>query len=179
MKIPIRKTSNVALPQRRRQRGSGHFEFAVVVIIFAILTGILLRKMQFYQEEAELLAVEQVVTSMRAALANRATSLYLKGSAAEFADLGRQNPMDWLERRPPNYAGEFNAPKPGAVPEGHWYFDRSTATLSYMLINRGTHRKNGGKHLNFKVKFAEKPSNITNIHEGPGPGGVTLEQINN
>jgi hypothetical protein len=179
MRISIRKTLNVALLQQRRQHGSGYFEFAVVVIIFAILTGILLSKMRFYQEEAELLAVEQVVTSLRAGLANRATSLYLKESAAEFADLARQNPMDWLERRPPNYAGEFNAPQPGVVPEGHWYFDRSTATLSYMLINRGTRRKNGGKQLNFKVKFAQKPSNITNIHEGPGPGGVTLEQIDN
>lgn len=179
MKIPIRKTSNVALTQRRRQRGSGYFEFAVVVTIFAILTGILLRKMQFYQQEAELLAVEQVVTSLRAGLANRATSLYLKGSAAEFADLGRQNPMDWLERRPPNYAGEFNAPKPGAVPKGQWYFDRSTTTLSYLLNEREFFGESEGKRLNFKVKFAQQPSNITNIHEGPGPGGVTLEQINN
>ena len=179
MRFSISKTSNVAWLQQRRQRGSGHFEFAVVVIIFAILTGILLRKMQFYQQEAELLAVEQVVTSLRAALANRATSLYLKGSAAEFADLGRENPMDWLERRPPNYAGVFDAPKPGAVPKGQWYFDPSTATLTYLLNEREIFGESEGKRLNFKVKFAQQPSNITNIHEGPGPGGVTLEQIKN
>ena len=178
MKNPSHKSSNVALPQQWRQRGSGYFEFAVVAIIFAVLAGVLLRKLQFYQAEAERIAVEQVVTSLRAALASKAASLYLKGNEAEFASLRQQNPMAWLERQPPNYAGEFDAPKPGAVPEGHWYFDRSTATLSYLLNNRGIFGESASKRLNFKVKFSRDPSNITNIHGGPGPGGVTLEQKN-
>ncbi len=169
--------NNVALPQRSRQAGSGYFEFAVVAIIFAILCGVLLQKLSFYQQEAERLAAEQVVTSLRAALASRAASLYLRGMDADLAGLARQNPMDWLERRPPNYAGEFDAPKDGAVPFGHWYFDRSSATLSYVLNKRRFFGENGPKRLNFKVKFAQHPSNLTQNHEGPGPGGVTLEQI--
>lgn len=160
-----------------RQRGAGYFEFAVVAIIFAVLTGILLRKMQFYQEEAERIAVEQVVTSLRAALASRAVALYVRGNEAEIAALGRQNPMAWLERQPPNYAGEFDAPQTGAVSPGQWYFDRSTGTLSYLLNTRELFAGNGAKRLNFKVKFARTPAIVTNNHEGPGPGGVTLEQI--
>jgi general secretion pathway protein G len=177
MRIQYRKPSTVALLQQRRQGGSGYFEFAVVAIIFAVLTGVLLQKLQFYQEEGERLAVQQVVTSLRAALAGRAASLYLRGNEAEIVALASQNPMDWLERRPQNYAGEFDAPKPGAVAEGQWYFDRSTTTLSYLLNKREIFGGSGAKRLNFKVKFAQPPSNITNIHEGPGPGGVTLEQI--
>lgn len=178
MRVQLRKPSYVALPQQRRQRGAGYFEFAVVAIIFAILCGVLLQKMQFYQQEAERLAVEQVVTSVRAALASRVTSLYLKGKEAEMTALAQQNPMEWLERRPPNYAGEFDAPpKPGAVPEGYWYFDRSTATLSYLLNKGSFFRESAAKRLNFKVKFARIPSNITKYHEGLGPGGVTLERI--
>lgn len=173
----FRKPSNVSSPQQKWQRGSGYFEFAVVAIIFAILVGVFLRKVQFYQQEAERLAAEQVVTSLRAALASRAASLYLRGNEAEMASLLKQNPMDWLEQRPPNYAGEFDAPQPGTVAEGQWYFDRSTATLSYVLNKRGFFGGNAAKRLNFKVKFARDPSNITNIHEGPGPGGVTLEEI--
>lgn len=172
----IRRSSNVASPQQWRQRGAGYFEFAVVVIIFAILSGILLRKMQFYQAEAERLAVEKVAISLRAALASRTASLYLRGKAAEVEVLARQNPMEWLERPPPNYAGEFTAPKPGAVPEGHWYYDKTTATLSYLLKDREFFGGNDAKRLNFKVKFAQNPSIITNNHEGPGPGGVTLVQ---
>lgn len=177
MMIWYRRPSNVALPQQRRQGGSGYLEFAVVAIIFAVLSGLLLRKLQFYQEEGERLAAEQVVTSLRAALASRAASLYLRGNETELAALPKQNPMDWLERRPPNYAGEFDAPGAGAVPEGQWYFDRSTATLTYVLNKREFFGGNGARRLNFKVKFARDPSNITNIHEGPGPGGVSLDQI--
>ncbi|WP_342114827.1 type II secretion system protein [Pseudoduganella sp. OTU4001] len=172
----IRRSSNVALPQQKRQRGASYFEFAVVVIIFAILSGILLRKMQFYQVESERLTVQQVATSLRAALASRAVSLYLRGNEAEVKALARQNPMEWLERRPSNYAGEFESPKPGVVPDGYWYFDKSTATLSYLLKERELFGGNDAKRLNFKVKFAQNPSNITNNHEGPGIGGVTLEQ---
>jgi general secretion pathway protein G len=177
MTIQFRKPMNVALSQHKRQRGAGYFEFAVAAIIFAVLCGVLLEKLQFYQEEAERLAVQQVVTSVRAALASKAASLYLRGNEPELAALARQNPMDWLERRPPNYAGEFDAPKDGAVPFGHWYFDRSSATLSYVLNKRRFFGENGPKRLNFKVKFAQHPSNLTQNHEGPGPGGVTLEHI--
>jgi hypothetical protein len=165
------------LPQRRRQGGAGYFEFAVVAIIFAVLCGVLLRKVQFYQEEAERLAVQQVVTSLRAALAAKSASLYLRGKEPEMLALARENPMDWLERRPPNYAGEFNAPVAGDVQPGNWYFDRSTATLSYLLNKRSFFRESDAKRLNFKVKFAQEPPNITNIHGGPGPGGATLDQI--
>lgn len=177
MRLRFPKLSNVALPQRRRQAGSGYFEFAVAGIIFAVLCGFLLQKLQFYQQEAERLAAEQVVTSLRAALASRAASLYLRGREAELPDLARQNPMEWLERRPPNYAGEIDGPNAGAVPFGHWYFDRSSATLSYVLNKRGFFGGSVPKRLKFKVKFAQHPSNLTQNHEGPGPGGVTLEQI--
>ena len=177
MRVQFRKPTIVALLQHGRQGGAGYFEFAVVAIIFAVLVGIFLHKVQFYQEEADRIAAEQVVTSLRAALASRAASLYLRGNEAEAASLLKQNPMDWLERRPQNYAGEFDAPAPGTVAQGQWYFDRSTATLSYVLNKREFFGGSGAKRLNFKVKFAQKPSNITNIHEGPGPGGVSLEQI--
>ncbi|WP_154668084.1 hypothetical protein [Pseudoduganella violaceinigra] len=177
MNHPNRKSSNVALPQQRWQRGSGYFEFAVAAIIVAILAGVLLQKLQFYQEEAERLAVQQVVTSLRAALASRAASLYLRGKDAEIALLLKQNPMDWLERRPPNYAGEFSAPKPGEMAEGQWYFDRSAETLSYTLNTREFFGGGIARRLNFKVKFVRTPQILTNSHEGPGPGGVALEQI--
>lgn len=173
----IRNSPHVALPQQGRSRGAGYLEFAVVAIIFAILAGILLRKLQFYQGEAERIAVQQVVTSLRAALATRAASLYLRGNEAEFPALARQNPIDWLARPPPNYVGEFDAPQPGVVPPGHWYFDRSTTTLSYLLNKPEFFGRSGAKRLNFKVKFAQFPSKLTKSNEGPGPGGVTLEQF--
>ena len=172
-----RRTSNVALLQRSRQAGAGRFEFAVVAIIFAILAGVLLEKLRFYQQEAERLAVQQVVISLRAALASRASSLYLEGKQQDFAALARQNPMDWLARRPPNYAGEFDAPADGAVDSGNWYFDRSTTTLSYLLNKRELFEGNAAKRLNFKVKFMRNPSQNTKSNEGPGPGGVTLEEV--
>jgi len=178
MRISSSKPSCVPLAQRGRQGGASYFEFAIVAIIFAILTGVLLQKLNSYQQEAERLAVQQVVASLRAALASKAASLYLKGNEAEMMALLRRNPMELLEHAPQNYAGEFDSGAAGSVKEGQWYFDRSSATLSYLLNAHSIFGGDSAKHLNFKVKFAQIPSNITNIHEGPGPGGVTLEQIN-
>jgi hypothetical protein len=178
MRIGSCKSNCVPLAQHRRQGGSGYFEFAVVAIIFAILTGVLLQKLNYYQQEAERIAVQQVVASLRAALASKTASLYLKGNETEMMALVRRNPMELLEHAPQNYAGEFDASGAVSVKEGQWYFDRSTATLSYLLNSHSIFGGDSLKRLNFKVKSAQPPSNITNIHEGPGPGGVTLEQIN-
>jgi len=167
----IRGSRNVALAQHWAQRGAGRFEFAVVAIIFAILTGVLLQKMRFYQAEAERLAIQQVVGSLRAALAARASSLYLEGKHGEIALLATQNPMDWLARRPPNYAGEFEQADKAAVAPGNWYFDRSNKRLLYSLSNTSFFGESSAKRLNFKVKF------LTKSNDEPGPGGVTLEQI--
>jgi general secretion pathway protein G len=177
MRFSSHKASNVALLQRQRQVGSGYFEFAIVAIIFAILAGLLLQKMQFYQAEAERLAVERTVTSLRAALANRVTSLFLKGNDSEVAALARQNPMLWLERLPPNYAGETSGGREENLEKGYWYYDRQAATLLYVLNNKDFFGESNVKHLKFKVKFAEHPSNVTKNHEGPGLGGVALERI--
>lgn len=169
----------VALTPHSRQRGAGKFEFAVVAIIFAVLSGVLLQKMYFYQHEAEKLAIDRVLMILRAALADKASSLYLKGKAEDFRALERENPMRWLERPPPNYAGEFDAPKDGAVPAGSWYFDRSTTTLSYVLNNRDYFGEERSKRLNFKVRFARNQQILSNNHEGPGLGIATLEEVKN
>ncbi|XLZ71722.1 hypothetical protein ABT364_07065 [Massilia sp. SR12] len=133
--------------------------------------------MHFYQQEAERLAVEQVVTSVRAALAAQAASLYLRGNHAEIAALGSQNPMQWLERPPPNYAGELDATRALKVAPGNWYFDRSALTLTYMLNNEEFFGRKRANRLNFKVRFAQSNLNLTENHVGPRLSGVTLEQI--
>ena len=171
------RVSFVALPQHKRQRGAGYFEFAVVAIILAILGGVMLQKMVFYQQEAERLAVDKMLGTLRAALAVEAAALYLRGKEDQIPQLAKKNPMDLLKLPPPNYLGEIDDPKLALPAEGVWYFDRSSSTLSYVLNQREFFTGNTSRRLNFKVKFQRNPTNLTDSHKGPGPGGVTLEKV--
>ncbi|MES2150468.1 MAG: type II secretion system protein [Pseudomonadota bacterium] len=115
----------------RAARGFSLFELAVVATIFAILVGVLLQRVGFYQDEAERAAVERTIGSLRAALANQQAALALHGGEERLAALLVANPVVWLLQPPSNYLGEYYAPKPGQIKPGSWYFDPGAKTLVY------------------------------------------------
>lgn len=169
--------NSVAIWQRPRQAGSGRLEFAIVAAILGIVITIFLGRVQFYQAEAELVSVKQVVTQLRTTLATKAAERYLSGNRQELAALAEENPMSWLARPPANYAGEFDGAAARAVPPGHWYFDRSTHTLGFLLSSSNIVEAEQQKSLNFRVKFRRNSAILTNSHADPAAGGLSLEQI--
>jgi hypothetical protein len=163
----------VALAQRLNVRGATRFEFAIAMAIFAILAGVLLQKVNYYQYQAEQANVRQVVALLRTALVAKEGELYARGKTAETASLAGRNPMELLTPKPANYLGEVNDAQAADVAPGSWYFVRESGTLSYVLSNPELFIGSRAKRLNFKVKFIYKPG-VNN----PGPGGLFLEQLN-
>ncbi len=118
---------------RRRQRGSGWFEFAALAILLSILAGVLMRELIAYQALAEQTVVDLTVRNMRSGLRWQVAERLLRGQVGAIATLEGANPVAWLARPPEGYAGEFGAREPAPQAPGSWYFDRERRQLAYVL----------------------------------------------
>lgn len=167
---------------RGRMAGFSLLELAVTITIMALLTGTILQRVQKsatedgvagggYREQAEMAAMAQVAAALRSSLTLKAGSLQTKGRGREIADLARRNPMDWLAQRPPNYLGEYYAPKPSDIAAGNWYFDKQALLLVYVMDNARTADGQPRQH-DFKVELiAAQPNNPLEIE------GVVLREL--
>jgi len=173
------------LSNRNRARSLAGFtllELVVVACIAAILGGILLNRMQFYQRMAEKAAMEQTVGIVRSALNLRVASLIAKNQFTKIHDLVDENPMNWLAQKPANYAGEYFGDRAlESVVSGQWYFDLKDRKLVYLVHN---HKKFVGKkptsaRIRFRTRlvFEENFPGARGQVAGRPVEGVVLEQI--
>ena len=95
---------------RRKPHGFTLFEFAVAVVIIAILAWVLLTRLAFYQEMAEKAAMESTVRVIKTGLQIRLAELIIGNRQGEAGKLEVEDPMQWLEPRPANYAGAYREP---------------------------------------------------------------------
>jgi prepilin-type N-terminal cleavage/methylation domain-containing protein len=118
---------------RRSQPGFSLVEFIVVVVVVSIISAILLERVKFYQEHAEKATMEATAAAVQAGMHLRMAGYLAAGRAREVELLTKENPIDWLARKPDNYAGAFDRLGAEGVPEGSWYFDLSDRTLVYRV----------------------------------------------
>lgn len=171
------------MANRNRQRGFTLFELAVVAIVMGLLGTVLLSRLAYYQEQAQRAAVAQMLGVLRTSVRVQALHLYLQGKQAQLPGLQRQNPLDWLEQRPPNDLGELLAPDLEKLPSGNWFFDRSDQKLVFLLRTGNIFSPTRVDVMKFKVLLpnsdadAEKLASVPDIvaESGPdsGAAGVT------
>ena len=169
---------SVAYKQHRLQQGFKLFELGVASAVFAIFVTVLLQRLSYYQEEAERVAVQQVVTNIKTALDIKLAQGRVPGHTVDLTMLSQQNPLNWLTEKPANYLGEFYAPRDQDVTGGYWYFDRYDKTLVYLLNNRRPFVDAPLKRLKFKVKLLRLPESPAKPAAGAEMSGVTFEQVN-
>ena len=116
----------------RRARGFTLIELIVVITIIVILAGVLLKRIWFYQEQAEKAAMEQMAGALQTALVMQYGHLLTRGREAEIKNLVTENPMRWLMQKPANYSGEFYGMTPASIAPGSWAFDLKTRELIYV-----------------------------------------------
>jgi general secretion pathway protein G len=123
----------------------------------AILAGSLLSRIPFYQEQAEKTVMEQTAGAMQSALTMRVGSLMVHGATTEkeLKALAADNPINWLQQKPRNYAGEFFNPTPKTVTPGHWMFDLKSRDLIYVpdYSEYFTPGKDGKKWIRFHARL--------------------------
>ena len=159
-------------------RGFTLFELLVVISIIAILAGLFFDRALFYQEQAEKTAMEQVAGAVQSALTLQYAQILTRGKPSDLAALARDNPMNWMQKRPRNYAGEFYDLTSLSAESGNWVFDLKTRDLVYLVRNTA-HFKPGKDEKNwirFHVATQYEPSRLpSQQHAPPELTGLVFE----
>ncbi len=163
----------------RPRKGFTLFELIVVVSIVAVLAGALLSRVWFYEEQAEEAALEQVAAALQGALTLQYGTLLASGRAGEAELLTTENPMNWLAKKPPNYAGEFFDPALQAIARGSWAFDLKSRDLIYR-VDHAEHfapGKDGIQWVRYHVRPIYERSREAGGKESRIVAGIVLEPV--
>jgi general secretion pathway protein G len=150
-------------------KGFTLIELVVVVTIIVVLMGLFFNRALFYQEQAEKTAMEGVAGTIQSALTMQYGQIITRGKPSDVEALAQDNPMNWLQKRPGNYAGEFFDPTPLSVESGNWLFDLKTHDLVYMVRNGNdfTPGKDGKKWIRFHVTITREASRLPSLKDAP------------
>jgi general secretion pathway protein G len=162
---------------RRTSRGFTLLEASIAAALFALLVSVLAGRLLFYHGEAERVAAEQLLGTLRSALQVRAAYAFAVHGEAGLAGLTEENPMGWLSGKPDNYLGEFYAPDPQKIPPGNWAFDRTDYSLVYLPNDHESFSIQTSKFLKFKVKLIRLPNPTASSGLSKITKGVTLDQV--
>ena len=138
----------------RRNRGFSLLELVVVVCAIALLATLALERFWAMRVDAERVAMEQVVGTLRSALGIKVANYLANGDLKAMKTLEGSNPMDRLSEVPENYLGALADPDPASVKGGHWYFDLTAQRLVYRV--RHEDHFSGGASSPARAQFAVK-----------------------
>lgn len=137
-----------------RSRGFSLLELVVVVILIAFLVQIAIARLLALQAEAERVAMDTVVGTLRSALGMKVAESLIRQETARLPELVGTNPMDRLTEPPRNYLGELTAPDLATLEDGTWYYDRTERMLVYLV--RNSSHFSGGAGQPPRARFAVK-----------------------
>ncbi|MFZ2302043.1 MAG: type II secretion system protein [Gallionella sp.] len=154
---------------RRFCRGFSLFELVVVISIVAVLAGIFIERALYYQEQAEKTAMVGVAGALQSALTLQYGQVLTRGKASDIESLIKDNPMNWLQQKPNNYAGEFHDPTPLVVESGNWIFDLDSHNLIYIprIVNNFKPGKDGKQWIRYHVITRYEPSRLPSLQDAP------------
>lgn len=159
----------------RRQPGFSLFEFLVCTVIISVLVAVLLNRLGYYQEMAEKAAMESTLRIIKTGLQIELAALIVTNRQAEAARLESEDPVQWLDDKPPNYAGRYRAPPDAAT----WYFDPGEHQLVY-VVNSGNRldvdNGEGVKQIRFRARLL-KDRLMLNGNLVERTTGVTLAPV--
>jgi prepilin-type N-terminal cleavage/methylation domain-containing protein len=153
----------------RSSKGFTLFELIIVITIIVVLMGLFLNRALFYMEQAEKTAMEEVAGSIQIALTMQYGQILTRGKSSDPAALAQDNPMNWMQKRPRNYAGEFYDPTPLSVESGNWVFDLKSRNLVYVVRNANYFKpgKDGKKWIRFHVAVNYEASRLPSLQNTP------------
>ncbi|MBI3044748.1 MAG: prepilin-type N-terminal cleavage/methylation domain-containing protein [Betaproteobacteria bacterium] len=130
------------------ERGFTLLELALAIALIGVLATVLLQRLGYYQELAEKAAMDATVRLIKTGLQIRLAELIITNRQAEAPALEREDPVQWLERKPPNYGGIYH----DYAQSGTWYYDERERQLVY-VVNSGGRLEFGAKTDLKEIRF--------------------------
>lgn len=139
-------------------RGFTLIELVLVILLVGVLSAYLYKQVSYYQERAEMVAMEQTAGAYRSGLQFRVAAYLVSRIPEELPQLNKENPVNWLAEKPSNYAGAFFGEPPIEVKDGDWYFDLQSNTMVY-LVRQKQHFVPGleGFRIRFRARVEYGP----------------------
>ena len=162
------------------ERGFTLIELIVVITIIVVMMGLFLNRALFYMEQAEKTAMEEVAGSLQSALTLQYGLVLTRGKATDAAALVKDNPMNWLQKKPRNYSGEFYDPTPLTVESGNWMFDLKSRDLVYVVRNVNYFKpgRDGKQWIRFHVAASYEAARLPSLqHAAPALTGLLFEPV--
>jgi general secretion pathway protein G len=169
-----------AIRGQRFCRGFSLFELVVVISVVAVLMSIFLGRVLYYQEQAEKTAMTEVAGTIQSALTIQYGRILTRGQTSDVEWLVKDNPMNWLQQKPLNYAGEFHSPTPLTAEPGNWIFDLDSRDLVYVprLANNFKPGKDGRQWIRYHVVVQYEPSRLPSLQNAPNElTGILFEPV--
>ena len=161
-------------------KGFTLLELVIVIAIIVTLMALFMNRVMYYKEQAEKTAMEQVVGAIQSALTMQYGQIMTRGKPSDVAALAQDNPMNFLQKKPRNYSGEFYDPTPQAVAPGNWMFDLKSRDLIY-VVGDGNYFKpgrDGRKWIRFHVVLSYTTSRLPSLQSKPADlTGLLFEPV--
>ncbi len=154
----------------RAQSGFSLLELAVALCLIGVFCAVLLQRMLYIQEYAEMTAMDLTVANLRTGLRYKTGELLLRDKVSEIATLADENPVNWLDGKPANYLGEFEM-EPNVDLRGKWYFDKKRHELVYTVNNRRHFLPSTGQDFAFRWHAM-----VMRASESANPGNTANER---
>jgi general secretion pathway protein G len=167
---------------RRQTPNSGFtlLELIVVILIISVLVGLFINRALEYQEQAEKTAMQQVEGAIQSALMLQYGQIKTRGKSSDIAALTEINPIELLQKKPPNYSGEFFDPTQSQLGAGNWAFDLKSHELVYAPRNAAHFKpgKDGNKWIRFHVLARAERSPLPSLTDQPAElTGLLFEPV--
>lgn len=114
-----------------RQQGFSSLEFAVVIAVFCVFAGVLLQRLLYYEAYTERVYFDLTVRQMQNALRMRVANLMIEKKPVDYLGIAKENPMDWLEKKPAGYVEVLDGNNAEDVGNGEWFFDKIQREVLY------------------------------------------------
>ncbi len=101
-------------------------EIIIVIVVLGVLSAVAIPKFIEVRAEAEVAAVNNMVSSLESAMSIAASRSYIDGDP-----IAAHNPFDDLANVPKNYNGEQSSVNPANTPSGTWTYRTNGGWIMY------------------------------------------------